>query len=1343
MLLVWAWLCLAGMAVLGACPPCLAQQSADRDSAVLRSGSELPYPPFALVTPNGEADGFSVELLRAATREMGLDVTFSVGPWNTIKEQLKDGRLDVLPLVSYSKERDAYFDFSVSYLRMHGGIFIRKEDRGAIRGEEDLRGKEVLVMRGDTAHEYAVRNKLTQRLVITESYEEAMRLLAEGEHDAVLVQQVVGWELVKKLGLSNVVDVGRHEHQSLKPVGDPLSGFEQKFCFAVREGDHALLSRLNEGLAIVIANGTYDELYEKWFGPILPDRPPRFGEMLWYALTMLLPLLFILSAVWLMMLRKEVKKKTRHLKDEIEDRKHFEKALTESEQKWRHILINSPQIGIGLDPEGRIVFANDHFLSLTGWERDDVMGKDWFEMFIPEHIRHEIKSVFTTVMSRKHNHGYSTYENEILTRGGETINVYWANVLTLDPNGYVVDVTCLGVDITERKEAEEALRESETRFRALFEQAGWAIFVHDKEGGLLDVNRHACMQLGYDRDELLTLGIADIDPDARPRGDKDEFWTGDLPPEVSFEGRHRRKDGSIFPVGITLTNVEYKGQRAIMALVQDITARREAEQALRVSEARLREAHRLAKLGSWEFDLETGNILGSDEALRIFGMSPTDGNELPIEEIEAFIPERARVRQALVDLIQNDKPYDLEYDVLPADGSARRTIISKAKLERDAHGNPVRVAGTILDITDLKQAQQALKESEARLRMLAEVSFSGIVIHDKGTILEANDQYYDMFGYTPEEMQSGDIIAMTVAPEYIEDIRQNVAEGSTAYESMGLRKDGTRFPMEVRAREVVYKGSKARAVVITDITERKLSEAALAEAHDRLAFHVENSPLGVIEWEKGTHVKTWSKQAEYIFGWREEEVLGKSWADFKFIHPEDQHAVGEEIGRLFDGSVPFNTVENRNFRKDGSVVHCQWYNSPLRDTEGNMVSILSQIADVTELKEYERSLVIAKEQAEVASKAKSEFLANMSHEIRTPLNGIMGMLQLMNTTALTKEQKQYSDSAIESSRRLTRLLSDILDLSRVEAGKMAIAMEPFNFHEAVASIVLLFSPVAKEKGLELRTDVDPTIPPVLRGDATRLQQVLSNLVGNAIKFTNSGHVAIEAHQLPSGEQDEYRVLFSVSDTGIGIPDGMLDKLFVPFTQVETDFKRRFQGAGLGLAISRRIVNLMGGNMAVESTEGEGSSFHFYMPFERAGSRDHDSTVKVDVPVLTGLKVLLAEDDYTSQVVAVRMFEKLGHKVLAVGDGNQALEMLKAEPFDMILMDVQMPVMDGVAATSAIRRGEAGDVKKDIPIIAMTAYAMDSDRERFLKAGMDGYLAKPLEMEAIQKVLHEVLQSTKA
>ncbi len=514
--------------------------------------------------------------------------------------------------------------------------------------------------------------------------------------------------------------------------------------------------------------------------------------------------------------------------------------------------------------------------------------------------------------------------------------------------------------------------------------------------------------------------------------------------------------------------------------------------------------------------------------------------------------------------------------------------------------------------------------------------------------------------------------------------------------------------------------------------QRRTEQLARSEATFR--EYVENTPDGIFITDHTGRFQDVNPAACHLSGYSRDELLQLSIPDLQ--HPD----VGEE-GRLAFQTLMVNkhvTVELPHRIKSGDKRY--WQVKAVAMSSGK---VLGFVSDVTERRQTQAELLRAKDTAEAANRAKSEFLANMSHEIRTPLNGVMGMLQLMEATELNPEQQEYAGIALQSCKRLTRLLADILDLSRIEAGKMSLQLAPLQLDEVLGQLSDLFLPIARETGVALECRLDPAIPRVLLGDATRLLQVLTNLVGNAFKFTPSGSVTVEVSPLPALGAQQYKLLFAVTDTGIGIPDDKLANLFEAFSQVSQGFTRKYQGAGLGLAICKRLVELMGGSITVDSQPGTGTTFYFTCVFRReaADAITTPPTVQQQDNVLyalAGLRILVAEDDLISGMVAAELLRVGGAVPRLVENGQEALEALQESPYDLVLMDVQMPVLDGVAATKAIRSGALGADKAGIPIIAMTAYAMAGDREQFLAAGMDGYIAKPAGFEELAQAIAKVL-----
>ncbi|MCA1945695.1 MAG: PAS domain S-box protein, partial [Desulfovibrio sp.] len=663
-------------------------------------------------------------------------------------------------------------------------------------------------------------------------------------------------------------------------------------------------------------------------------------------------------------------------------------------------------------------------------------------------------------------------------------------------------------------------------------------------------------------------------------------------------------------------------------------------------------------------------------------------------------------------------------------------------------------AGSVLvlrDRTEGRQFQLALAESEQHYRTLANSGTALIWASDTEKLCTYFNEPWLRFTGRAMEEELGYGWAEGVHPE---DLDRCIAIYTEAFD----RRE--QFVMEYR---LMHASGEYRWIVdygapryntqgeflgyigfCLDISERREAEAALRESEERFRTLADSAPEGIFIQIEGRFAYI-NEAATRLFGARSaDELLHAHVAEL--FHPSCREQVRQRIDTLNREQKHVPPAEEVILRLDGTSLDVEVAAVPFSLAGRNGALVFFH--EIGSLKRAAEAMRRAKEAAESANLAKSEFLANMSHEIRTPLNGVLGMLQLLGATSLTPEQQEYVTTAIQSSRRLTRLLADILDLSRIESGKLTLQAAPFEVAALEESVLGLFALPASEKGVALEYHMASTLPEVLVGDETRLRQILVNLVGNAVKFTDAGQVRLEAFPLPSladTGQEALRVLFCVSDTGIGMDEQLLRVVFEPFSQAEAAYARRFQGAGLGLSIVRKLVRLMGGELCLDSAPGQGTTAYLVLSFARQPAasarqaRPGSAADSHDGPHDDPPRVLFVEDDEVNSLAGIKLLEKLGYVTTPAMNGQEALDLLEEHPFDIILMDVQMPVKDGLTAAREIRTEARFRQYSRIPIIAMTAYAMAGDRDRFLGAGMDGYISKPMDVETLVESIETALQ----
>ncbi len=834
-----------------------------------------------------------------------------------------------------------------------------------------------------------------------------------------------------------------------------------------------------------------------------------------------------------------------------------------------------------------------------------------------------------------------------------------------------------------------------------------------------------------------------------------------------FETRMNRPDGSQRHVIVT-GRVERAPDGTPLVLkgaIQDVTDRKNVEHERDRLIARIKQANQAGRVGTWEWDITTDKVVWDENMFVLRGRSPST-DELRLDGIvfETTYPDdRALLEREVAAIVANGTAYQLEYRVVWPTGEVR-VLRSQGTVIRDDRGTALGMLGIDWDITESAELTERLRVAAERDRATA------ATLSEKNRLMLMAEQMAHV-GHWRLDVASNDVfwsdeiyrthgLPITQKPTlasaldvFHPDDREHVAtvvaqamSAGTAYrfEARLIRPDGI-------IRHVVSHGQSERGAdgeivalfgVFQDITDQRQAEQENLRLLERVALATTAASIGIWEHDVGRATMVWDANMFRLYGLAA-DALPPTVAMWKHrLHPADRADVLDAIASAVATCVPLE-IEFRNVWPNGDVHYVHAHGSVLLDPTGRPVRMIGTCWDVTEIHdlanelraEKERLLetvdlwTAAKESAEAANRAKSDFLARMSHEIRTPMNGIIGFATLVLDSELTAAQRGQLMHLHAAGKSLMTIINDILDFSKIEAGKLELEAIAFDPRELVESALSIVRSEAVSKGIGLNCTVDPDVAAWVNGDPTRLRQILLNLLTNALKFTPHGMISVAVRRAERCDDGE-RLQFQIMDTGIGIPLDKQHLLFRDFAQMSPSTNRYYGGTGLGLAISQRLVHAMGGKIGVTSAPGNGSTFWFnaFLPTAGAPARTgHDGAAPA-----VACRVLVADDNTVNLIVVQGLLEKDGHAVTMVSDGAQAVQAVQTAAFDVVLMDMQMPVMDGVSATRAIRR--LAGPEQAVPIIALTANAMADEVRRCYEAGMNDHLSKPIDRALLRRAL---------
>jgi PAS domain S-box-containing protein len=1064
----------------------------------------------------------------------------------------------------------------------------------------------------------------------------------------------------------------------------------------------------------------------------------------------------------------------------ISQRKQAELALIKSQQLFQTLSEVAPVGVFRTRADGFTTYVNPRWCELSGLSFEKALGDGWLNAVHPED-REKIQNTWKLATIQK---SKSFSEYRFLKKDGSIVWVIGNAVPEWNNNeivGYIGTIT----DITERIKSENFLKESEEKFRSTFDQSPIGSAIVGLDMHFIRCNNAMCRFLGYTENEMIGKAVADVTyPEDLEIGmdvlKKMKEGNGQ---SQTFQKRYLRKDGNFIWGEITISVVKDINNKPLylLPIIQDINERKMAEESLKESEEKFR------LLFSSTSQAVTLNEIILDEKGEAVNYRIIEAN--PAFEDHTGLKSNDFIGKLVLDVLPDTELFWIkEFGEVAISGKPKRLENYVKELNRYFDFtvySPKKGQFALIstDITQRKREEEVKKLNEARLEALIRLNnmaekpandindFSleeGVKLTGSKigylAFTSEDESIFSIHAYSATAMRECNIKDKTF--QFFTDktallsevIKQRKAIICNDYSKETLPKNG--YPDGHLAIKnflsiPIFEGEHIVAIAAVSnkdrnyddadvmqfsllmngmwrLIQRKRSDEALKESEERYRLITNNSKDIIAKFGTDGKISFVSPVCKTLLGFEIYEMLNRS--VFEFFHPDDIPYLRVYQGRLLSRQAP-NLVKHRLRKADGSFSWFESNNQIILEADGGIKEIVAVIRDITELLNSEK-LIQEKEVAENASKAKSEFLANMSHEIRNPLNSIIGLSNTLSRSEINAEHREIVESIKISSNNLLNILNDILDFSKIEANKVEISNNVFDVEIVIKDVYSAYKTMAENKKLSLLYQLNKDVPPLLFGDSGKLKQMVINLVGNALKFTESGSININVSQTKT-EGDLVLLKIEVSDTGIGIMKEDYDRMFQSFTQLDSSTTKSFAGTGLGLAIVKRYAQLMKGSVNFISEYGKGSTFIIEIPF--GIPKEHQIEVKQIIKAMDfskhHIRLLLAEDDGINQLYLKGLLTGHGILVDTAYNGLQALEKFDANSYDIILMDGQMPKMDGFEATRSIRIREQTK-NTHTPIIAITGYAVSGDKEKFLASGMDDYVSKPIDENKLIELIEK-------